>query len=117
MENKHKKLSLHYFDNALKYIDKGDAEKASEFLWGSFTQAIKAVASRKKIELRSHKILKEYVVELTKELGDDNIRRAFFEAQSLHSNFYESGLEIIEIGGVLEDIKPVLKKLLDMVPD
>ena len=35
--------SLHYLKNASKFVDAGDPEKASEFLWGSMAQAIKAV--------------------------------------------------------------------------
>ena len=32
--NKFRSRSIHYFENALRLIDAGDAEKASEFLWG-----------------------------------------------------------------------------------
>ncbi len=44
---KHKAQSVHYLENAYKFIDAGDVEKASEFLWGSMAQAIKAVAATK----------------------------------------------------------------------
>lgn len=62
--DRHKKLSLHYFDNALRYINGGDAEKAGEFLWGSISQAVKAVAASKDFELRNHRRLREYAMEL-----------------------------------------------------
>jgi hypothetical protein len=111
----HKKLSEHYYKNAIEYINKRDAEKASEFLWGSMTQAIKAVAARKNIWLRSHRQIKEYTLELARELDDDSIRCAFDHAQALHSNFYESGLELEDVALGAEDVKKAVKKLFDLL--
>lgn len=115
--NKHKKLSIHYFENAIKFIDKGDAEKASEFLWGSLAQAVKAVAANKNIELKSHNKLKDYTLALARELKDDSIRHTFDYAQNLHSNFYESGLLLEDVVRASEDVKKTVRQLLDLVPE
>jgi len=112
---KYEAQSVHYFENALKSIDAGDAEKASEFLWGSLAEALKAVAASKEIQIRSHKQLRNYAMELAKVLQDDTIRHAFDYAQSLHSNFYESGLTLEEVAMGAEDVKVAVAKLLRLI--
>jgi len=109
--------SVHYFENALKFIEAGDAEKASEFLWGSMSQALKAVAASKDIRLRSHKDIRDYAFELARTLPDDSIRNAFNNAQSLHSNFYESGLMLEDVVVAAEDVKAAVAKLLRLIPN
>lgn len=114
---RYKQQSIHYFENATKFIDKGDAEKASEFLWGSVAQALKAVAANKNIWLRSHSQIKNYALTLARELQDDSIWHTFIYAQSLHSNFYESGLLLEDVAMGAEDVKKTVKQLLTLVPD
>lgn len=114
---KYKNQSVHYFENALHFIEAGDAEKASEFLWGSMTQALKAVAASRNIWLRSHNQIRTYAMELARAIHDDEIRHAFIYAQSLHSNFYESGLMLEDVVIGAEEVKAVVAKLLDLVPE
>ena len=114
---KYKTQSVHYFENALKFIEAGDAEKASEFLWGSMTQALKAVAGSRNIRLRSHKDVRDYAMELARAQRDESIRHAFGYAQSLHSNFYESGLTLEDVVMGAEDVKEAVAKLLNFIPE
>jgi len=114
---KYRNRSIHYFENALKFLEAGDAEKASEFLWGSMAQALKAVAARKDIQLRSHGSIRKYAMELAKALKDDSIRHAFERAQSLHSNFYESGLILEDVAMGAEEVKAAIAKLLRFIPE
>ncbi len=114
---KHKAQSKHYLENAYKFIDAGDVEKASEFLWGSMAQAIKAVAATKEITLKSHRQLWDYAESLSKELEDKSIFDSFFHANSLHSNFYECELELKDIIRVAEEIRPTVNKLLSLIPE
>ena len=115
--SKYKARSAHYFENALHFIEVGDTEKASEFLWGSMAQALKAVAAIKERQLRSHNAIRDYALELSKELKDDAIRHAFDKAQSLHSNFYESGLTMEDVAVGAEDVKSAVGKLLKLLPE
>ncbi len=108
--------SIHYFENALHYIEIGDAAKASEFLWGSMAQALKAVAGSRDIWLRSHNQLRDYAMESARALKDDSIRHAFDYAQSLHSNFYECGLALEDVVRGAEDVKTAVGKLLSLIP-
>lgn len=115
--NRYRTQSIHYFENALYFIDAGDAEKASEFLWGSLSQALKAVAASRDERLRSHKRIRDYAMELARILGDDSIRHTFISAQSLHSNFYESGLLLEDVINGAEDVKATVSKLLSFIPE
>ena len=113
---KHRTQSVHYFENALYFIDAGDIEKASEFLWGSLTQALKALAASKGMQLRSHRDIREYTMELAKALKDESIKNAFIGAESLHSNFYESGLTLEDLSIRIPDVKSAVAKILSLVP-
>jgi len=112
---KYKTQSMHYLKNALHFIEVGDAEKASEFLWGSIAEAIKAVAASKGIQLKSHEDLRNYAMELTKVLRDVGIRNTFLHAQSLHSNFYETGLLMEDVLMCADDIRATLAKLFRLI--
>ena len=106
-----------YFKNALHFIEAEEAEKASEFLWGCMSQALKALALSRGRNLRSHRQIRNYAAELTKELRDESIWHVFNIAQSLHSNFYESGLLLEDVVMGAEDVKKVVTRLFGFIPD
>jgi len=108
--------SRHYLLNASKFIDAGDSEKASEFLWGSLAEAVKAVVLSKGFQLKKHGEIWTYVENLTKELEDKGIYDAFRHAHDLHINFYESDIELRGVRRMAEDIKVVQDKLLNLIP-
>lgn len=112
---KYKAQSVHYLENAFVSLEVGEVEKASEFLWGSMAQAIKAVAAFKGEKLRSHRDIWEYASELAKDLSDPQIFNAFSHAHSLHSNFYEAGLtrEIVQIYG--GEIRAAVARLINLM--
>ncbi len=113
---KHRTQSVHYFENALRYIEAGDSEKASEFLWGSMSQALKAVAANRGIQLKSHNDIRNYTREVTRAMQDDSIWHAFTTAQSLHSNFYETGLILEDVAVGAKEVKEAIGKLFDFIP-
>lgn len=112
---KHKAQSLHYLKNAYKFMDAGDAEKASEFLWGSMAQAVKAVAATKGVTLKEHRLLRNYAESLSKELEDKSIYDYFLHAESLHSNFYESQLELRDVIRIADEVRMTVDKLLSLI--
>ena len=107
--------SRYYLRNASKFIDADNTEKASEFLWGSMAQAIKALAASKGIHLKTHNQIRQYVNSITKELGDKSIYDTFIKANFLHVNFYESELNMEDVRLIAEDIRIGVEKLLDLV--
>jgi uncharacterized protein (UPF0332 family) len=108
--------SRHYLLNASKFIDAGNSEKASEFLWGSLAGALKAVALSKGIQLKKHGEIWDYVENLTKELEDKSIYDAFRHAHDLHINFYESDIELKGVRRMADDIRMAQDKLLRLIP-
>lgn len=108
--------SIHYLENALAFLEAGEAEKASEFLWGSLAQALKAVASVKGAFLRSHHQVRQYARELALQRGDVEIFDTFLLAESLHRNFYELGSDLESIQVIASKVRPTVRKLLELVP-
>lgn len=108
--------SVHYLTNALAFLEAGETEKASEFFWGSFAQALKAVASLKGATLRSHGQLRQYARDLSLDLRDEDVLSTFLLAESLHRDFYEldSDLESIVMTGT--KVRATVAKLLNLLP-
>lgn len=101
-------------NNAFRALATGDIDKASEFLWGSMAEAIKAVAAAKNIPLRSHRAIWDYAEALAKELGDPTIYDGFRTAHGLHSNFYESSLTAKDVSIDAEKVRETIRKLLTL---
>ncbi len=112
---KYASQSLRYLQNASKFIDDGNSDKASEFLWGSMAQALKAVGANNGILLRGHRQIWNYAEALTKEMKDKSIYDAFLHANSLHTNFYESELELKDVRRMAEDIRIAVGTLLNLI--
>ena len=68
----------------------GDVRQASEKGWGAAAQMLKAVAQQRGWAHQSHAALYRTISRLVSETGDDEIRRLFHVAGSLHTNFYEN---------------------------
>ncbi|MBI4286196.1 MAG: hypothetical protein HY670_09950 [Chloroflexi bacterium] len=103
-------------ENAGVAIHNGDTEKAGEFVWGSLSQALKAVAASRGILFRSHRKLKEYALELAREIHDNSISDTFDRASLLHTNFYESDLELKDVIRITSDVKTTIGRLLGLIP-
>jgi len=110
--------SLEYLENASKAFKDGNPEKAGEFLWGSVATALKALVMAKKgIDIRSHSQFWEIARELTRETGDMSIYESYKEANSLHSNFYDSRLSLDDIKNSSKKIAELVKKLMNLTGD
>jgi hypothetical protein len=86
------RLNAKYLREVEELIEKKDYPQASEKLWGSFVEAVKAVASGRGVKLGTHRSIAEFVAELDKEYPDLKLREVFRHAESLHVNFYEDHL-------------------------
>jgi len=114
---KYKAQSIHYIENAINCVGTGDSQKASEFLWGSVAEALKAVAAVKGIELRGHKFIRDYARELAKDRKDATIFDVFIKAESLHRNFYELGTELEEVYILSGEVRVLVDKLFRLIPE
>ncbi len=108
--------AAHYLDNALRFIQLGEAAKAGEFLWGSIAEAFKALAAEKGFLIRTHGDLWKYAREVSRELGDQSLYDAFAIASGLHQNFYESERSVEDIAASAAPIEVAVKKILGLLP-
>ena len=109
--------SQHYYENALKFLQEGEPQKAAEFLWGTMAETFKAIAASRGRELRTHREIWDYAREVAKELNDESIWFGFKAAHSLHSDFYEAGLTLDDVKLEWETlIRPTLDKLTSLLP-
>ena len=115
--DKFTKLVLHYGDNAKKYLEKKDYQKASEMIWGAMSCTIKAVAAKENKSIKSHAILTSYAIELAERLHDEMISNSISNASLLHRNFYEANLDPDTISKHAKLIFRTIDKLMGMIKD
>ena len=108
--------SREYLENALLALQNGEAGKAGELLWGSVAEAVHAVAAYRNRQIRSHRELKSFAIQLARDLGDQNIESDFILAESLHHNFYEVQQEPSDIAIVVPAVQQLVFKLLGLMP-
>ena len=107
-------LSEKYAREMDEFLEKGDYVQASEKAWGAASQILKAVASKRGKELKSHGELHKFVSELREETGDQELRRLWQVATSLHQNFYENWLPEKIVKESIEDVKRFVGKLREL---
>jgi hypothetical protein len=108
--------SRDYFENALIALQSGEAGKAGKLLWGSVAEVVQAVAASRNRLLRTHRELKNFVIQLARELNDESIEKDFIVAESLHHNFYEVQQERVDIEIVVPTVRGLVNKLLSLIP-
>ncbi|RJS78114.1 hypothetical protein CW713_09700 [Methanophagales archaeon] len=108
------KLSEKYLEHAKKFMADKDFAQASEKLWGSSALALKAVAAKKGKELKSHGELWKYAIRLSEELEDDDLRRFWHVAVTLHQNFYENWMPEEAVKRAEADIRGFIEKLQNL---
>jgi HEPN domain-containing protein len=110
----HRSLAEKFLREAEELLARGDYVQASEKAWGAAAQMVKAVAAKKGKELKSHGDLWRFVLEVAGE--NDELRRLWHVANTLHQNFYEGWMPPEGVRRAVEDVKQfinMMKKLLD----
>jgi hypothetical protein len=97
-------LSEQFLRSAEELIAEADYVQASEKLWGAASQLVKAVAAKRRVELRSQSDLNRFVAELRSEANEPEIRRLWQIATSLHQNFSEAWLPADMVKDSVADI-------------
>jgi hypothetical protein len=85
----HRSLAEKFLREAEELLARGDYVQASERAWGAAAQMVRAVAAKKGKELKSHGDLWRFVLEVAGE--NDELRRLWHVANTLHQNFYGDG--------------------------
>ena len=92
-------------------LAQGDTRQASEKGWGATAQMLKAVAEQRGWEHQGCRPIRRVASLLADETGDDEIRRLYRVAHSLHTNFYEDLDTAEDVKAGLEDVQRLLDKL------
>jgi len=111
----HLALCEKYLREADELLSKGDHVQASVRAWGAAAQAVKAVASKRGVELRSHGELWRFVSRLREETGDEELGRLWHVANSLHVNFYEAWAPLELVEDAVSDVKRLVEKLKSLM--
>jgi hypothetical protein len=107
----HTRLCERYLREAGELLARGDHVQASEKGWGAAAQAVKALAAKEGRELRGHRELWTYVIDLAKRLQDPELRLLWGSANSLHQNFYEGWMPPEGVRLAVEDVERLIEKL------
>ena len=102
--------SKQYIENALLALQNGEAGKAGELLWGSVAQALEAVANYKNLTIQSHRKLKNFAIQLSRELDDEVLKNDFVVAESLHHKIYAIQQEPSDIEILVPTIQELVTK-------
>ena len=108
--------STQYIENALLALRNREAGKAGELLWGSVAQALEAVATYNSLAIRSHRDLKNFAIQISRDLDDESLISDFIVAESLHHNFYDVQQEPSDIEILVPTIRGLVTKLIDLIP-
>ncbi len=105
------KLNDKYLKEGDALLQKGDYVQASEKFWGATAEAVKAIASIRGVDIRSHGEIHRFITTLSKELGDRELMRCFASASALHQNFYENWLTPEMVADYADAVKSLVQKL------
>ena len=108
--------SKQYLENAQIALRDGEAGKAGELLWGSVAHAVQAVAVSRGRSVNTHRELKNFVIQVAKDLDDETIATNFILAESLHHNFYVVQQEPQDIALVLPAVQDIVGELFSLIP-
>ena len=93
-------------------LGRGDLRQASEKIWGAAALAVKALAlERDGRRLKRHRELWQYVADLSRRLGDGQLRRLWQVASSMHANFYEGWATAEYVRDALDDVREFVERL------
>jgi len=102
------KLNNKYLKDAEAALARKDFLQASEKRWGAAAQAVKAVAAKKGVAIRSHERLWDFVEKLDQDYPEWRLAQVFSFASALHTNFYEGWMP----PGVVERNASAVRELI-----
>ena len=116
---KHLAQAREYWLKAPAYLAQGDLCQAGEKGWGAVAQLAKAVATLRRWEHYDHEAIRDAIMALPNEMPEHGVAigRGIRAAESLHGNFYEVYMNAFLAQSALDDVRPLLAILWDLLPD
>ena len=97
----------------------GDHLQGSEKLYGAATQAVIAICQQRGWRRHSHRAMKQAVVAIAREQGDDTIADAisggFSAAERFHANFFHDHMEDYDIAAERPTVHHFVARLLALL--
>ena len=97
-------------------FEKGDLVQASEKSWGAVAQYLKALATERDWGHDTHAHLVQVADRLWEETENDEMRRLFSSAESLHANYYQTNRSEAWVRRAMNDVRRYVAILAAMPP-
>ena len=116
---KHLAQAREYWLKSPAYLAQGDLCQAGEKGWGAVAQLAKAVATLRRWEHYDHEAIRDAIMALPDEMPEHGVAigRGIRAAESLHGNFYEVYRNAFLAQSALDDVRPLLAILWELLPD
>lgn len=116
---KHLEQARDYWSKWPAHLAEGDYCQAGEKGWGTVAQLTKAVATLRSWEHYDHEAIRDAITALIDEIPEEAtaIDRGLRAAESLHGNFYEVYMTQRRAALALEDVRPLLDILWELLPE
>ena len=115
---KHIAQAREYWTKAPGYLAEGDLCQAGEKGWGAVAQLTKAVATLRNWQHYDHVAIRDAIMALPEEMPEHSVAidRGIRAAESLHGNFYEVYMNAFLAQSALDDVRPLLEILWQLLP-
>ncbi len=107
----YRELSADYMRKARAHLAEGDLTQASEKGWGAAAVLVKPIAEQRGWRHDGHRQLWQALQRLATETGDEQMRRQFGLASSLHMNYYEAWLDTETVAEYLNEVERLIRTL------
>jgi hypothetical protein len=116
---KHLEQARDYWSKCPTHLAEGDYCQAGEKGWGTVAQLTKAVAALRSWEHYDHDAIREVITALIDEIPERSvdIMRGLRSAESLHGNFYEVFMTLELARFDLDEVRPLLDILWNLLPE
>ncbi len=109
-------ISRELLEQAFADLEQGNTRQASENGWGAAAQMLKSIAEQRGWGHQGHKLIRQAASRLADEMENDEVRRLYRVADSLHINFYEDLDTAADVAAGLEDVRQFLDLLEQLAP-
>ena len=115
---KHLEQARDYWSKWPAHLAEGDYCQAGEKGWGTVAQLTKAVATLRSWEHYDHEAIRDSITGLIDEMPQRglDIARGLAAAERLHGNFYEVYMTLELARYALDDLRPLLDILWELLP-
>ena len=115
---RHLEHSNQYFENCQETLGKDEISKAGELLWGSMAQIFHALATVRGVDVKRHRRLKNFAIQVSNETEDpDKTYGGFLSAEVFHNGFYDVDVERVDLEAGIPIVRYTMDTVSKLIPD